>query len=84
MDTALNFFYVTDAIGNQADAKVIEEVRLRIGLGNLKVKELPPLHHQKPETEDEGAVGVAGAVLLSIGSLVRRNLSYLGLIRSCS
>ncbi|PKI56171.1 ACT domain-containing protein ACR8-like [Punica granatum] len=84
MDTALNVFYVTDALGNQADPKLIEEVRHRIGLSNLKVKELPLVYHQKPENEDEETVGVAGAVLLSIGSLVRRNLYNLGLIRSCS
>lgn len=84
VDTALNVFYVTDAIGNQADPKLIEGVRHRIGLSNLQVKELPPLYHQKPESEDEEAVGVAGTFLLSIGSLVRRNLYNLGLIRSCS
>ncbi|KAK4797297.1 hypothetical protein SAY86_029623 [Trapa natans] len=84
MDTALNIFYVTDAVGNQADPRLIEEVRQKIGLSNLRVKELPPLYHQKAESDDEEAVGVAGAFLLSIGSLVRRNLYYLGLVRSCS
>ncbi|CAK9173137.1 unnamed protein product [Ilex paraguariensis] len=79
--TALNVFYVTDAIGNPADPKLIEAVRERIGLSNLKVKELPLINHQKAERE-EPAVGVGGAVLLSLGSLVRRNLHNLGLIRS--
>lgn len=82
-DTAQNAFYVTDAIGNPADSKIIESVRQRIGLSNLKVKELPMIHHQKNEGgEPEGGVG--GAVLLSLGSLVRRNLYNLGLIRSYS
>lgn len=84
MSAALNVFYVTDALGNQPDPKLIEEVRHRIGLSSLQVKELPVPYNQKAETEDEEAVGVAGTVLLSIGSLVRRNLYHLGLIRSCS
>lgn len=81
--TALNIFYVTDAIGNPADSKIIEAVRQRIGLSNLKVKELPMIYHQKAESE-EPTVGIGGAVLLSLGSLVRRNLYNLGLIRSYS
>lgn len=82
-DTALNVFYVTDALGNPADPKIIEAVRQRIGLNNLQVKELPLIRHQKTE-RDEEAVGMAGAVLLSLGSMVRRNLYNLGLIKSCS
>ncbi|XP_040990315.1 ACT domain-containing protein ACR8-like [Juglans microcarpa x Juglans regia] len=82
-DMALNFFYVTDAIGNPADPKLIEAVRQRIGLSSLKVKELPLACPKKEESEEQ-AVGVGGAVLLSLGSLVRRNLYNLGLIRSCS
>lgn len=79
--TALNVFYVTDAHGNQADPKIIEEVRHRIGLSNLQVKDLPLLHVNKSEG-NEDSVGVAGAVLLSLGSLVKRNLYGLGLIKS--
>ncbi|KAE8055173.1 hypothetical protein FH972_012034 [Carpinus fangiana] len=82
-DMALNVFYVTDAIGNPADPKIIEGVRQRIGLSNLKVKELPLVCHKKVEREEQ-AVGVGGAVLVSLGSLVRRNLYNLGLIRSYS
>ncbi|XP_016202028.1 ACT domain-containing protein ACR8 [Arachis ipaensis] len=78
---ATNVFYVTDAIGNTADPKIIESVRQLIGLSNLEVKELPLLWHQKEEREDQT---VGGAVWLSIGSLVRRNLYNLGLIKSCS
>lgn len=77
---AANVFYVTDAIGNTADAKIIESVRQKIGLSNLEVKELPLMCHQKEEREDQT---VGGAVWLSIGSLVRRNLYNLGLIKSC-
>ncbi|KAL3499473.1 hypothetical protein ACH5RR_038566 [Cinchona calisaya] len=83
-DTALNVFYVTDAAGNPADAKIIEGVRQKIGLNNLKVKELPLIYHQKAEEKDEPTVGVGGAMLLSLGSLVRRNLYNLGLIKSYS
>ncbi|KAL0445925.1 UNVERIFIED_CONTAM: ACT domain-containing protein ACR8 [Sesamum latifolium] len=83
MDTALNFFYVTDAIGNPADPKIIESIRQSIGLSNLKVNELPSIYHQKGE-RDEPTMGTGGAMLLSIGSLVRRNLYNLGLIKSYS
>lgn len=86
MDTAQNVFYVTDAMGNLADEKIIESVRHRIGLSNLKVKELPMIYYQKSDRDDEGGptVGAGGAVLLSLGSLVKRNLYNLGLIRSYS
>ncbi|KAI4302771.1 hypothetical protein MLD38_038480 [Melastoma candidum] len=83
MDTALNIFHVTDAHGNPADPKVIEAVRQRIGLDSLLVKELPSICHRKAD-EGEESVGTAGAVLLSLGSIVRRNLYNLGLIKSCS
>ncbi|MBA0558790.1 hypothetical protein Golob_015792 [Gossypium lobatum] len=74
-DIARNVFYVTDAIGNVADPKIIETVREKIGLGELKVKELPLIYHER----EEAAVGVGGAVL-SLGSLVRKNLYNLGLL----
>lgn len=81
-DMAANVFYVTDARGNPADPKIIESVRQKIGVSNLKVKELPFMCEQRGE--DEEAVGVGGTVLISLGSLVRRNLYNLGLIKSCS
>ncbi|CAN4077879.1 unnamed protein product [Withania somnifera] len=57
-NTALNVFYVTDAIGNPADSKIIEAVRLKVGLSDLKVKELPLIYHQKAEREEPtGGVG---------------------------
>lgn len=80
---ATNVFYVTDVIGNQADPKVIESVRQKIGSSNLEVKELPLIYHEKAEREDQSG-GIGGAVLWSIGSLVRKNLYSLGLIKSCS
>ncbi|KAI4327057.1 hypothetical protein L6164_019560 [Bauhinia variegata] len=81
-DMAVNVFYVTDAIGKPADFDIIESVRQKIGPSNLQVKELPLICQHKAEREGE-AVGVGGAVL-SLGSLVRRNLYNLGLIKSCS
>lgn len=81
-NTALNVFYVSDASGNPADPKVIESVRAKIGISSLKVKELPKLY--KKNEGDEPSVGVGGAVLLSLGSIVKKNLFYLGLIRSYS
>lgn len=83
-ETALNVFYVTDAAGNLADTAIIEDVRHRIGLNYLKVKELPMIYHQKAERDEEASVGVGGTMLLSLGSLVRKNLYNLGLIRSYS
>lgn len=83
MDTAINVFYVTDAAGNPADLKTIESVRQKIGLTDLKVKELPSIHHENTE-RDEPAMSTGGAMLVSLGSLVRRNLFNLGLIKSCS
>lgn len=82
-DMALNVFYVTDANGNPADPKIIESVRQKVGLNRLKVKELPLTYHSKAEREEE-AIGVGGAVLLTLGDLLRRNLFNLGLIKSYS
>ncbi|CAI0379146.1 unnamed protein product [Linum tenue] len=85
-ETAQNVFYVTDVMGKSADGKIIESVREKIGLSCLRVKELPPLvYHKEGRERDEQAVGgVAGTVLLSLGSMVRKNLYNLGLIRSYS
>ncbi|XP_019172745.1 PREDICTED: ACT domain-containing protein ACR8-like [Ipomoea nil] len=84
-ETATNVFYVTDASGSPADPKMIEAVRQKVGLGVLKVKELPTTNQQKAEAEKEQPeMGVGGAMLLSLGSIVRRNLYNLGLIKSCS
>lgn len=84
MGMAMNVFHVTDATRNLVDPKSIESVRQKIGLGNLKVKELPFRHSQMAERQDEHEIGVGGAVLLSLGSLVRKNLYNLGLIKSYS
>ncbi|XP_076960408.1 ACT domain-containing protein ACR8-like [Bidens hawaiensis] len=81
---ALNIFYVTDAVGNPVDSKVIDSVMDRIGSGYLRVKELPLMYHQKGESDVQHTSSLGGAVLLSLGSLVRRNLYLLGLIKSCS
>ncbi|KAM7258738.1 hypothetical protein ACFE04_014479 [Oxalis oulophora] len=67
-DNAANVFYVTDAVRNPVDSKTIESVRQKVGLTKLKVKELPICCQQKSKS-DEQAVGVAGTVLLSLGSI---------------
>ncbi|KAG6418833.1 hypothetical protein SASPL_121039 [Salvia splendens] len=77
MGTARNVFYVTDAMGNAADEKLIDSVRHKIGVSSLKVKELPLIYHDKGEREE------ATAMIWSIGNMVRRNLYNLGLIKSC-
>lgn len=72
-ETAHDVYFVTDAIGNPVDQKVIEAVRQKIGIDKLKVKE---------KRDDETTEGVTGAVLVSLGSLLKRNLFNLGLIKS--
>uniref|UniRef100_A0A7N0V828 ACT domain-containing protein ACR n=1 Tax=Kalanchoe fedtschenkoi TaxID=63787 RepID=A0A7N0V828_KALFE len=82
-NASLNIFYVTDALGTPADARIIELVRERIGLENLLVKELPKIHHL--EDRDQPQVAIGGPFLLaSLGNLVKKNLYNLGLIKSYS
>ncbi|KAJ0615873.1 putative [Protein-PII] uridylyltransferase [Helianthus annuus] len=83
MGMALNIFYVTDAIGNPVDLKLVDSVMQGIGSGYLRVKELPLMYHQKTDS-DEQNTSLGGAVLFSLGSLLRRNLYNLGLIKSFS
>ncbi|KAL8141692.1 hypothetical protein V2J09_014724 [Rumex salicifolius] len=84
-DSAVNIFYVTDSEGFLPDNKTIEAVREKIGTTNLIVNELPLIYHRKAdEDRNEPGVGVGGAMLLSLGSIVRRNLYNLGLIKSYS
>ncbi|KAM7257128.1 hypothetical protein ACFE04_012869 [Oxalis oulophora] len=84
-ETAMNVFYVTDAFKNRADSNLIESVRQKIGQSKLKVMELPLIRNWEEKSErNEQTVGVAGTVLLSLGSLVMRNLYSLGLVRSHS
>ncbi|GMH29817.1 hypothetical protein Nepgr_031660 [Nepenthes gracilis] len=82
-DVAHNIFYVTDAEGYLADPKVIEAVKEKIGRCDLEVKELPSSLHREVERNDLG-LGNCRAMLQSIGSLVRKNLHMLGLIRPYS
>ncbi|KAK1261603.1 hypothetical protein QJS04_geneDACA021176 [Acorus gramineus] len=83
-DSARNVFYVTDAAGYPADPNSIEAVRQRIGgFGSLKVNYDPQLTYRRPPADADETAG-GGVRLFSLGSLVRRNLYNLGLIRSCS
>ncbi|KAL6556310.1 ACT domain-containing protein acr8 [Orobanche gracilis] len=67
-----NVFYVTDAVGDPAvDPKIIESVREKIGLTNLRVKELPSVRDPKVRREVT-RMGTGGAMLSSLGSLVKR------------
>ncbi|KAK1374762.1 ACT domain-containing protein ACR8-like [Heracleum sosnowskyi] len=71
---ARNSFYVTDAVGNAADTKMIESVRQKIGLGKLRVKELPLINYYKKERNDDPpSTSISGAFLISLGNLVTRN-----------
>ncbi|XP_071693663.1 ACT domain-containing protein ACR8-like [Rutidosis leptorrhynchoides] len=83
---ALNIFYVTDAIGNHVDSRVVDSVMYRIGSDYLRVKE-PPLilmYSQKADNDEQNTSGLGVAVMVSLGSLLRRNLYNLGLIKSFS
>lgn len=79
-EMAENVFYVTDAAGHPAHPKTIEAVRQRIGMSSLKVKE-PIVFSKASSASDETT---SSSSLFSFGSLVKRNLYNLGLIRSCS
>ncbi|KAD1612197.1 hypothetical protein E3N88_42551 [Mikania micrantha] len=81
MGMALNIFYVTDVIGNPVDSKVVDSVMQRIGSAYLRVKELPLMYHQKASCDEQKTDGLGGAILFSLGSLLRRNLYNLGLIK---
>ncbi|XP_062216198.1 ACT domain-containing protein ACR8-like isoform X2 [Phragmites australis] len=80
-DMAMNVFHVTDVAGRPADPKTIDEVIQRIGTESLRVDE-----ERWPRLcSTEGDAGRGGAAgLFSLGSLVRKNLFNLGLVRSCS
>ncbi|XP_010540117.1 PREDICTED: ACT domain-containing protein ACR7 isoform X2 [Tarenaya hassleriana] len=83
---ATNVFYVTDANGNRADPKIIETVREKIGFNHLNVREpWPEISRRTSEeelSETQRYGGGGGTVLVSLGSLVLRNLYHLGLIKS--
>lgn len=83
-DMAVNVFHVTDVAGRPADPKTIDEVIQRIGKESLRVNEerWPRLCSTEGDAGRGG--GGAGAGLFSLGSLVKKNLYNLGLIRSCS
>lgn len=78
---ATNIFYVTDANGAEADSKLIESVREKIGFECLRVKEMPSVNQRKGDGEEHQQTK---AVLVSLGSLVWRNLFSFGLVKSCS
>ncbi|KAG2239722.1 hypothetical protein Bca52824_091419 [Brassica carinata] len=86
---ARNVFYVTDANGNLIDPEIIKSIREKIGIDDIRVKESFPLscreavekEQQKQEQQDHQP-RIGGAVLVSLGSLVMKNLYQLGLIKS--
>ncbi|XXG77798.1 hypothetical protein AAC387_Pa08g1883 [Persea americana] len=77
---AENVFYVTDVAGEPVDPKIIKALQQKIGLSSLKVKE-PLMFWQGSTTREESNGSIN---LFSLGSIVKRNLYNLGLIRSCS
>ncbi|KAK3151043.1 hypothetical protein QOZ80_3AG0240930 [Eleusine coracana subsp. coracana] len=81
-DTAMNVFHVTDVAGRPADPKTIDEVIQRIGTESLRVDEERWPRLCSTDGDTGGRAGGAG--FFSLGSLVRKNLFNLGLIRSCS
>ncbi|XP_073011532.1 ACT domain-containing protein ACR8-like [Typha latifolia] len=84
-EMAANVFYVTDAAGQPANLKVIDDIRKKVGVSCLSVKEEQrPQFYRKASGDREEANGGVAIGLLHLGSFVRRNLYNLGLIRSCS
>ncbi|KAF3599037.1 hypothetical protein F2Q69_00033774 [Brassica cretica] len=86
---AKNVFYVTDANGNLIDPEIIESIREKIGINDLSVKEKFPIScreevekEQQQEPQNHQGQNGGGTVLVSLGSLVMRNLYQLGLIKS--
>ncbi|PUZ41927.1 hypothetical protein GQ55_9G542700 [Panicum hallii var. hallii] len=81
-DMAMNVFHVTDVAGRPADPKTIDDVIQRIGTESLRVDEerWPRLC----STEGDAGRSGGGVGIFSLGSLVKKNLVSLGLIRSCS
>ncbi|KAH7687049.1 [Protein-PII] uridylyltransferase protein [Dioscorea alata] len=77
----VNVFYVTGSAGHPVDLKTIAGIQQRLGAGVLTVKEEPQerVCQKRPDREEAAGVG-----LFYLGSLVKRNLFNLGLIRSCS
>ena len=78
-DMAVNVFHVTDVGGRPANPKTIDEVIHWIGTDSLRVDEE---RWPRPLCSREGGEAAAGAGLFSLGSLVKKNLYSLGLIRS--
>ncbi|CAL4913547.1 unnamed protein product [Urochloa decumbens] len=79
-DMAMNVFHVTDVAGRPADPKTIDDVIQKIGTESLRVDE-----ERWPRLcSTEGDASRGGAGIFSLGSLVKKNLVSLGLIRSCS
>ncbi|CAN6301562.1 unnamed protein product [Urochloa humidicola] len=79
-DMAMNVFHVTDVAGRPADPKTIDDVIQKIGTESLRVDE-----ERWPRLcSTEGDASRGGVGIFSLGSLVKKNLVSLGLIRSCS
>ncbi|XP_020577472.1 ACT domain-containing protein ACR7-like [Phalaenopsis equestris] len=76
-----NVFYVTDAVGRIPSSEMVDVVRRNISTGCLTVKE--PVSCEEA-VEEAGSRTNNGLGLASLGCLVLRNLSNLGLVRSSS
>lgn len=86
---ARNVFYVTDANGDLIDPEIIKSIREKIGIDDLSVKEPFPVSwreavekEQQQQQQDHQGRNGGGTMLVSLGSLVMRNLYQLGLIKS--
>ncbi|XP_020692474.1 ACT domain-containing protein ACR7 [Dendrobium catenatum] len=79
---ASNIFYVTDAAGGIPSSEMVDAVRRHIGTGSLTVTQ--PFPRICEEAQEAGNRSGTGLGLASLGCLVLKNLSNLGLIRSSS
>ncbi|KAL0923339.1 hypothetical protein M5K25_007392 [Dendrobium thyrsiflorum] len=79
---ASNIFYVTDAGGGIPSSEMVDAVRRNIGTCSLTVTQpFPRICEEAPVAGNRSGTGLG---LASLGCLVLKNLSNLGLIRSSS
>ncbi|WOL09677.1 ACT domain-containing protein ACR8-like isoform X2 [Canna indica] len=91
---ATNVFYVADPAGRPVGQSTVDAITARVGVDSLKLssdqqrrcwQKWTPLEEQA-EADDGGGGGSGSGSggLFHLGSIVKRNLYNLGLIRSCS
>ncbi|XP_042429884.1 ACT domain-containing protein ACR8-like [Zingiber officinale] len=84
---ATSSFYVADPSGRAISQRIVDAITEKISVDSLKLSdERGPYSLRKwsPAEEETAANGGGGVGLFHLGSIVKRNLFNLGLIRSCT